>query len=499
MSVGLLVTDPSALGPYRLLGRLGGGGMGQVYLAESPDGGLAAVKVIRPEFAADPEFRARFTREVANARNVSGMYTALLVDADTDGPVPWLATAYIAGPPLSAAVRDSGPLPLTSLLPLATGLAKALAAIHAAGVVHRDLKPSNVLLAADGPRVIDFGISHAVEASTLTQTGAVMGSPGYMSPEQAQGRPVGPASDVFSLGAVLAFASAGAPAFGTGSVAALVYRVVSEAPELDQVPPRLRPLVEACLAKEPGDRPSLADVLLDVGGGLIRRDWLPDTVADTIARYEPAARLAAIAALDSPPLTGGPASALPLASVQAPGRTPDPLATESPGRERPASQATAAGAVAAAVAAGREAAPPGTPPPGARQVTRRLDGCFADPGQRQRLAVGDQRDHVLLHGLPGRGRVRHARVLRVDQQQAGRRVGLVCGFRRLPRRRDGDRAPRLLDPSDAGGRRRLRGAERDGRLHRRRPDRLDKRPGHRLTVRKQPPRASGTKLERVLV
>jgi Protein kinase domain len=137
MTAGLLATDPAALGPYRLLGRLGGGGMGQVYLAESPGGELAAVKVIRPEFAADPEFRVRFTREVANARNVSGMYTALLVDADTEGPVPWLATAYIAGPPLSDAVRDSGPLPLPSLLPLATGLAKALAAIHAAGVVHR--------------------------------------------------------------------------------------------------------------------------------------------------------------------------------------------------------------------------------------------------------------------------------------------------------------------------------------------------------------------------
>jgi serine/threonine protein kinase len=154
-----------------------------------------------------------------------------------------------------------------------------------------------------------------------------------MSPEQAQGRPVGPASDVFSLGAVLAFASAGAPAFGTGSVAALVYRVVSEAPELDQVPPRLRPLVAACLAKKPGDRPSLADVLVDVGSGLIRRDWLPDTVADTIARYEPAARLAALAALDSSPLTGGPGGgptrsptrwARPARGVRSPGVAPSP-------------------------------------------------------------------------------------------------------------------------------------------------------------------------------
>jgi eukaryotic-like serine/threonine-protein kinase len=363
MTAGLLATDPAALGPYRLLGRLGGGGMGQVYLAESPGGELAAVKVIRPEFAADPEFRVRFTREVANARNVSGMYTARLVDADTEGPVPWLATAYIAGPPLSDAVRDSGPLPLSSLLPLATGLAKALAAIHAAGVVHRDLKPSNVLLAEDGPRVIDFGISHAVEASTLTQSGAIMGSPGYMSPEQAQGFKVGPASDVFSLGAVLAFAATGTPTFGTGSIAALVYRVVSGPPELDQVPPRLRPLLEACLAKNPGDRPSVTDVLADVGSGLIRRDWLPATVADTIARYEPGARLAEIAARDSPARTETPA-------------------TQSRPRER-AGQTAAAAAV---VVAGRGAvASPAAPPGGTGQ--HRKPGPPAWRRHRRRAAA----------------------------------------------------------------------------------------------------------------
>jgi Protein kinase domain len=361
MTAGLLATDPTALGPYRLLGRLGGGGMGQVYLAESPSGERAAVKVIRPEFAADPEFRARFTREVANARNVSGMYTALLVDADTDGPVPWLATAYIAGPPLSAAVRDSGPLPLSSLLPLATGLATALAAIHAAGVVHRDLKPSNVLLAQDGPRVIDFGISHAVEASTLTQTGAVVGSPGYMSPEQAQGLRVGPPSDVFSLGAVLAFAATGTPTFGTGSIAALVYRVVSEPPDLDQVPPRLRPLLAACLAKDPGDRPSVDDVLADVGGGLVRPDWLPLTVADTIARYEPAARLAEIAARDSPGLAGPPVTAPPLAPVAA--SAPDARDTEtSQPSGLAAGTAAAAGAGETAPPAGQAGAPPASPP-----------------------------------------------------------------------------------------------------------------------------------------
>jgi serine/threonine protein kinase len=301
MTAGLFATDPVTLGPYRLLGRLGGGGMGQVFLARSPGGRLVAVKVIRPEFAADPEFRVRFAREVANARTVSGIFTAALVDADADGPVPWLATAYIPGPPLSDVVRGSGPLPTASLLPLAAGLAEALAAIHDAGVVHRDLKPSNVLLASDGPRVIDFGISYAVEASALTQSGAVMGSPGYMSPEQAQGRPVGPASDVFSLGAVLAFAATGAGPFGGGSVAALVYRVVSEPPDLDRVPPELRPLVERCLAKAPGDRPGPRDLLAELGGELIPENWLPETVANTLLRYEPSARIAALASGEPPP------------------------------------------------------------------------------------------------------------------------------------------------------------------------------------------------------
>jgi len=295
MTAGLLATDPVTLGPYRLLARLGGGGMGQVFLATSPSGRLVAVKVIRPEFAADPEFRARFTREVANARNVSGRFTAAPLDADTEGPVPWLATAYIPGPPLSAAVREHGPLPMPSLLPLGAGLAKALAAIHAAGIVHRDLKPSNVLLATDGPRVIDFGISHAVEATTLTQTGAVMGSPGYMSPEQAQGQPVGPASDIFSLGAVLAFAATGGGPFGDGSVAALVYRVVNETPDLERVPPELRSLVARCLSKEPGVRPDPLEVVAELTREPVLQAWLPEAIADTLPRYEPAARIAALA------------------------------------------------------------------------------------------------------------------------------------------------------------------------------------------------------------
>jgi serine/threonine protein kinase len=201
--------DPEAIGKYRLAGRLGQGGMGQVYLGESPGGRLVAVKVIRADLAGHPDFRARFAREVATARTVSGIYTVPVVDANVDSPQPWLVTAYVEGPSLADAVRDSGPLTPAAVLSLAAGLAEGLEVIHAAGVVHRDLKPSNVLLAQDGPRIIDFGISRAAEVPGVTRTGWITGSPGYMSPEQAEGGVAVSASDVFSLGAVLAFAATG--------------------------------------------------------------------------------------------------------------------------------------------------------------------------------------------------------------------------------------------------------------------------------------------------
>jgi serine/threonine protein kinase len=271
--------DPELIGPYRLRGRLGAGGMGRVYLGLSPGGRAVAIKVIRAELAQDPEFRARFRREVAVARTVSGLYTAPVLDADADGPEPWLATAYVPGPSLADAVSQHGPLPAASVLMLAAGLAEGLTAIHAAGVVHRDLKPANVLLADDGPRVIDFGISRGAEASALTQTGLVVGSPGFMSPEQAEGREVGPPSDIFSLGAVLAFAATGRGPFGSGSTPALVYRVVHDVPQLDQVPPGVRPLIERCLAKDPAGRPSAADLL--AGAAYPVTDWLPEPVTRT--------------------------------------------------------------------------------------------------------------------------------------------------------------------------------------------------------------------------
>src|SRR5689334_19873385 len=258
--------------------------MGRVYLGVSPGGRPVAVKAIRAELAADPEFRARFGREVASARRVSGVYTAQVVDADVDGPVAWMATAYVPGPSLAEAVDNHGPVPDGLLLALAAGLAESLNAIHAAGVVHRDLKPSNVLLAEDGPRVIDFGISRAVEAVTmLTQAGLVVGSPGFRPPEQGMGGEVGPPSDVFNLGAVLAFAATGEGPFGTGTTAALLYRVAHGEPDLARVPPRVRPLIERCLAKDPAQRPTASGLLSEVGALQPDGNWLPDSLTRTFA------------------------------------------------------------------------------------------------------------------------------------------------------------------------------------------------------------------------
>ena len=256
--------DPRQIGPYWLEGRLGSGGMGNVYLGRSPGGRHVAIKVIRAELAADAEFQARFAREVAAMRKVSGIFTAGVVDADVHGPTPWLATSYVAGPSLADEVDAHGPLPPGAVLMLAAGLAEGLVAIHSAGLVHRDLKPSNVLLAEDGPRLIDFGISRAVDSSALTRTGMVMGSPGFMSPEQAQGREAGPPSDVFSLGAVLAFAATGREPFGSGSGEVLLDRVVSGEPDTDDLPRRIRPLVERCMISDQRRRPTAAQLLAEL-------------------------------------------------------------------------------------------------------------------------------------------------------------------------------------------------------------------------------------------
>ena len=284
---GLRSADPRSLGPYRLLGRLGAGGMGQVFLGRSAGGRLAAVKVIRPELAGEPGFLARFAHDVAAARNVSGLSTALVVDVDLAAPVPWLATAYVAGPSLAEAVNGQGPLPPATVLRLAAGLAEGLGAVHAAGVVHRDLKPSNVLLASDGPRVIDFGISQAADTSVLTLSGTVTGSPGFMSPEQAEGRAVGPPGDVFSLGAVLAFAATGEGPFGTGSAPALLYWLVHQPPDIVRLPGQIRLLVGRCLAKDPRKRPTTSDLLGELDAVRLAGDWLPASLTGMLGQYAP--------------------------------------------------------------------------------------------------------------------------------------------------------------------------------------------------------------------
>ena len=254
----LSANDPRAVGEFQLRARLGAGGMGRVYLGFSPAGRAVAIKVVHPELARDREFRQRFGREIAAARAVSGMYTAPVVAAGLDDDPPWFATAYVPGPSLADVVERYGALPEEAVWRLAAGLAEALRAVHACGVVHRDLKPANVLLAGDGPHVIDFGISRAFEGTSVTAAGMVVGTPGYMSPEQAEGAQAGPPSDVFSLGCVLAYAATGSAPFGGGSAASVLYRVVTGQPDLTRVPGRLRDVISACMAKSPAQRPGLA-------------------------------------------------------------------------------------------------------------------------------------------------------------------------------------------------------------------------------------------------
>ena len=256
----LLQTDPSQVGRYRLVARLGAGGMGVVYLGVDPNGQQVAVKVLRPELADDPEFRVRFGREVTMLARVQGVCTVRVIEADTQAPKPFLVTEYADGPSLSEYIDARGPLDAGMLYGLATGLAEALAAIHAAGIVHRDLKPSNVLLTAGGPKVIDFGIAQALDTTSLTKTGITVGSSGFMAPEQIMGK-AGTAADIFTWAVTVAYAASGRSPFGTGASDAILYRIVHAAPDIAAVPPGLRPLVEAALAKEPSARPTAPQLL----------------------------------------------------------------------------------------------------------------------------------------------------------------------------------------------------------------------------------------------
>ncbi|MFJ4524600.1 serine/threonine-protein kinase [Streptomyces sp. NPDC088810] len=365
--------DPPQIGAYRLLARLGAGGMGHVYLARSDRGRTVAVKLVREELAAQEEFRARFRQEVQAARRVGGYWTAPVLDADTEAAVPWLATGYVAGPSLQQVVgHDHGALPERSVRILAAGLAHALKDIHAAGIVHRDLKPSNVLVTIDGPRVIDFGIARARETATaggegLTRTGALVGSPGFMAPEQVRGDRITPACDVFCLGSVLAYAATGALPFGgaNSGVHALMFRIAQEEPDLTGVPEGIADLVRDCLRKEPGSRPSLDAILERTGvedtvvGGRSRDPWLPGSLVAQLGRH--AVQLLEV----ENPERGAAAS-------QGEGLPPAPPAPPVP-QAAPGAGGAGASPEHAPVSDGGPAAPvnhlptvvsPGTPPPG---------------------------------------------------------------------------------------------------------------------------------------
>lgn len=337
--------DPPVVGGYRLAAVLGAGGMGKVYLSYTPGGRPLALKVIRPEFSQDPEFRGRFAQEVHAAQRVQGLYTAPVIDADTQGSPPWLATAYVPGPSLAQAVAQHGAMPLRSALLLTVGVAEALQVIHGAGIVHRDLKPGNVLLAGDGPRVIDFGIARAADATSLTHSGVSVGTPAFMAPEQAAAGPVTPATDVFALGQITAFAGIGAPAYGDGPSHAVLYRIVHEDPDLSRLPDALRPLVSRCLSRDPGERPSLAEVIEmchRVSEAPLRQgeDWLPQSFATgLVGRSQmPAPAPTPPPAAPTPSAAGGPAFHAPTeaAGPPAPMPGPHPQLPTAPGTPPPA-------------------------------------------------------------------------------------------------------------------------------------------------------------------
>ncbi|MFF3325257.1 serine/threonine-protein kinase [Streptomyces sp. NPDC002889] len=328
--------DPQNVAGYRLAARLGAGGMGKVYLSYTPGGRPVAIKVIRPDFGQDPEFRRRFAQEVQAAQRVQGLFTAPVIDADPEAEQPWLATAYVPGPSLADAVAQHGKLPVETVLLLVAGIAEALQVIHGAGIVHRDLKPANVLLAADGPRVIDFGIARAADATSLTSSGVTIGTPSFMAPEQAAGSHVTPATDIFALGQIAAYAATGRAAFGEGTSHGVLYRIVHEEPDLSELPEQLHELVTRCMAKDPEGRPSVADILsiCQVANGetVLRRpeEWLPSVVAAEITTRKaapappvtPAGGQQAVAA--QPPAAQPPTAPTPTPTAHAAPTTPPP-------------------------------------------------------------------------------------------------------------------------------------------------------------------------------
>ncbi|MEU6080059.1 serine/threonine-protein kinase [Streptomyces sp. NPDC047108] len=385
--------DPQRIGAYRLLGRLGAGGMGVVYLARSDRGRTVAVKLIRTELAEQDEFRGRFRQEVQAAHRVGGAWTAPVLDADTEAAVPWVATGYIPGPSLRAVISEHGPLPEHAVRVLAAGLAHALHDIHAAGLVHRDLKPSNVLITLDGPRVIDFGIARALETVTdggLTRTGAMVGSPGFMAPEQVRGERITPACDVFCLGTLLAYAASGSMPFGSGSgVHATMFRIAEEAPDLSTVPAGLHGLLAACLAKDPAQRPTAGQVLQLAGvpAQTYGEPWLPGGLMAQLGRHAMRLLEAESPETGEVPVVTGPGTqtgtppgshpgAGPVAAPHANSPAPDLYATTPAPAPHPATPATPP--PAAHRATSPRASSPGIPAsPAPRAARRRRKGATA--------------------------------------------------------------------------------------------------------------------------
>jgi serine/threonine protein kinase len=331
--------DPERIGPYTVLGRLGSGSMGQVYLGRSASGRLVAVKTIRVELAEEAGFRHRFAQEVAAARKVSGVFTAAVVEADPEADLPWLATAYVPAPSLARLVLACGPLPAFTVRWLAAGCAEALASIHGVGLVHRDLKPSNVLVAPDGPRVIDFGVARAAERMGLTTARGAIGTPAYMAPEQARDtREASVASDIYSLGATLLFAATGHPPYAGATVMDVLARLATEEPDLSGLPDELTGLVAACMHRVPRQRPTSSSMLAQLGDFTVAQvgpdeehSYLPGTAMALIAEYRRSPQLAALGQLDTGPgddATSASYTELPAAykpaSRRKPGRQPGP-------------------------------------------------------------------------------------------------------------------------------------------------------------------------------
>ena len=363
--------DPRQIAGYGLQARLGAGGMGLVYLGFTPGGRAVAVKVMRPELGDDRAFRDRFRQEIEAARRVHGLYTAQVIDADPTAVPPWLVTAYVPGPSLQQAVADHGPMPAQTVYRLTAGVAEALQAIHAVGVIHRDLKPSNVLLAPDGPRVIDFGIARAAEATALTRTGMLVGSPQFMAPEQIAGQPTTPATDIFALGSLAAYAVLGRAPFGDGAGEAVLYRILHQDPDLADCPMPLRTVVERCLAKNPAHRPQPTEIISFCRAQQadhateIASSWLPPGLAADLAyrsTLEPGQPVQAAPAAGPAPIPAGGPAPIPTAvatpvtagpprpAPQAAGPPPPAPGARMPGSYRPSSVAAAVGLMYAGAA-----------------------------------------------------------------------------------------------------------------------------------------------------